>query len=415
MRIGIVNWSSRKVGGAETYLDRLLAALYRAGHETTLFCEVDLPADRAPIGLARESPLWCVSNMGLEPAINGLRGWLPDVIYGHGLSDPDVEARILEVAPGVLFAHGYRGTCISGGKAFKYPVVRPCGRRFGWLCLMHFYPHRCGGLSPTTMWKDFRRESRRLAMLRSYRAILTASTHMREEYLQHGFWPQKVKLIPLPVDHTDLEPASISNRSAKSGRHQANNVGLDATHKLLFVGRMEVIKGGGVMLDALPCVLGALARRLHATFVGDGMERQKWEQRATRLQVFEPRLKIQFTGWLQKAALERLYRESDLLIVPSLWPEPFGLIGPEAGPYGLPAAAFDVGGIADWLTDGVNGYLAPGDPPTSEGLGRAIVKCLSDPANYQRLRQGAVESARRFSLREHVASLIDLFEEVRRH
>jgi len=189
---------------------------------------------------------------------------------------------------------------------------------------------------------------------------------------------------------------------------------VDASGSMAARRRMEVVKGGIVLLDALPRVLGALGRPLHVTFVGDGMERQKWEQRAAKLQAFEPRLKIQFEGWLEKLALERIYRESDLLIVPSLWPEPFGLIGPEAGSYGLPAAAFDVGGVADWLTDGVNGYLAPGDPPTSEGLAREIVRCLSDPANYQRLRQGAVESARRFSLREHVASLIDLFEEVRR-
>jgi glycosyltransferase involved in cell wall biosynthesis len=178
---------------------------------------------------------------------------------------------------------------------------------------------------------------------------------------------------------------------------------------------MEVVKGGGVLLDALPRVLGALGRPLQLTFVGDGMERQKWQQKAVQLQAFEPRSKIQFEGWLEKPALQRIYRESDLLIVPSLWPEPFGLIGPEAGSCGVPAVAFDVGGIADWLTDGVNGYLAPSDPPTSEGLARATVKCLSDPANYQRLRRGAVESAQRFSLQEHVASLVDLFEEVGHH
>ena len=50
-------------------------------------------------------------------------------------------------------------------------------------------------------------------------------------------------------------------------------------------------------------------------------------------------------------------------MVPSIWPEPFGQVGPEAGLYGVPAAAFAVGGTPSWLTDGVNGRLAPGDPP----------------------------------------------------
>jgi glycosyltransferase involved in cell wall biosynthesis len=235
---------------------------------------------------------------------------------------------------------------------------------------------------------------------------------MRGEYLKHGFTPQQVKLIPLPVDHSESEPASALNESFGSDANRGGKVTLDTSRKLLFVGRMVTVKGGGILLDALPQVLRALARPLHVTFVGDGTERQRWEQKAARIQASDPRLKIEFAGWLEGVQLRPMLRDSDLLVVPSLWPEPFGLIGPEAGAYGLPAAAFDVGGIADWLTDGVNGYLAPGDPPSPEGLAQAITQCLNDPAKYQSLRQGAVESARRFSLREHVAGLCDLFEEV---
>ena len=67
---------------------------------------------------------------------------------------------------------------------------------------------------------------------------------------------------------------------------------------------------------------------------------------------------------------------ADLLVVPSLWPEPFGLVGLEAARHRLPVAAFAVGGIPDWLRPGVNGYLAPGDPPTPGGLADAIIACL---------------------------------------
>ena len=73
MRIAIVNWSSRKAGGAETYLYRVIGALRCSGHETALFCEADGPADRAPIALPREAPIWSVSKMGLEAATEALR------------------------------------------------------------------------------------------------------------------------------------------------------------------------------------------------------------------------------------------------------------------------------------------------------------------------------------------------------
>jgi glycosyltransferase involved in cell wall biosynthesis len=95
-----------------------------------------------------------------------------------------------------------------------------------------------------------------------------------------------------------------------------------------------------------------------------------------------------------------------------VWPEPFGLAGPEAGLHGVPVAAFDVGGVPEWLIDGVNGYLAPGSPPTAEGLAQAVVKCLRDPSEYERLRRGAVETARQFSLKNHLTALTGVFEKI---
>ncbi len=388
MRIAIVNWTDRKVGGSESYIESVAGGLDAAGHGTALFCGVELPENRKQLQMPNATPIWCASRLGSERAIDELRNWHPDVIYGHSLPDPDVEAATLKIAPAAFFAHGYYGTCISGDKAFKRPLIRPCSRRFGWQCLAQYYPHRCGGLSPATMWSDFRLQSRRLRLLHSYRAILTASDHMRSEYLKHGFAPESIKVTSLPV----RDPSSQSIPVVNGGTGRGANA-----YRLLFVGRMDPLKGGDVLLDALPRLVSLIKRQLHMTFVGDGPKRLIWQEKAARIQACEPCLKIDFTGWLDKAAVERLYRESDLLVVPSLWPEPFGLVGPEAGLYALPAAAFTVGGITEWLVDGLNGYLAPGDPPTSEGLANAIIRCLLYPSGYVRLRKGALEMGQRFA------------------
>jgi glycosyltransferase involved in cell wall biosynthesis len=180
--------------------------------------------------------------------------------------------------------------------------------------------------------------------------------------------------------------------------------------RLLFVGRMDQLKGGAVLCDALPLASNLLGREFELTFVGDGPERCNWAERAAVLQSREPRLRIKFTGWLETDDLERVICESDLLVVPSVWPEPFGLVGPEAGLYGLPVAAFAVGGIPEWLIDGVNGFLAVGDPPSPVGIAQAIVKCLRDPRLYAELRRGARAMAQRFSLSNHMNELMQLFE-----
>src|SRR5206468_9555238 len=53
------------------------------------------------------------------------------------------------------------------------------------------------------------------------------------------------------------------------------------------------------------------------------------------------------------------FRECSLVVMSSVWPEPFGMAGIEAMRYGLPVVAFDAGGIREWLLDGHNGYLVP--------------------------------------------------------
>ena len=136
------------------------------------------------------------------------------------------------------------------------------------------------------------------------------------------------------------------------------------------------------------------------TVAGIGPERDPLRDLARRL-----RLDAEFPGWVEGRAREELLRAADLVAVPSLWPEPFGLVGIEAGCFGVPAAAFAVGGISEWLEAGVNGELAPGDPPTAGGLAEALVRALRDPEHHARLRLGSWRAAGRFGLRAHVEGL----------
>ena len=322
MRIAVANFSSRRVGGAESYIEEVIAEFANSGHDVGLFVEFDAPANRPPIRLPGESPLWCVANQGMTGATAGLREWHPDLIFAHGLVSPENEAATLSVAPSVFFAHGYYGTCISGAKTNSYPKIVPCTRTFGPKCLLHFYPRRCGGLSPVTALIEYRRQSDRLKLLRRYRAILTDSTHMRDEYLRHGFDPNTVirssylrDTSPGPASiETAIELAAAPNPSAAPAR-------------LLFLGRMDALKGGLILLDALPMVAAALDRPIELTFGGDGPCRDSWTRRAQAISAKDTRVKIVFEGWLGQERIEEFQASSDLLVMPSLWPEPFGRVG----------------------------------------------------------------------------------------
>jgi glycosyltransferase involved in cell wall biosynthesis len=118
------------------------------------------------------------------------------------------------------------------------------------------------------------------------------------------------------------------------------------------------------------------------------------------------KLHIDFAGWLDRDRIAELMARSDLLVLPSLWPEPLGMVGLEAARQHLPVAAFAVGGIPGWLRPGVNGYLARGDPPTPGGLAEAVIACLKDPDTHARLRDGAARVAAEFDFEHHIDELL---------
>ena len=335
-----------------------------------------------------------------EGGADSARGVAAAVLFSHGLLDPAVERSVLKIAPSVFVAHPYYGTCISGAKTFKTPTITPCFRTFGWPCLVNYYPRRCGGWSPITMMREFRRQAERLELLSQYDTIVTLSRHMQREYTSHGLnavWVQGA------TGQCGIDEPAMRDDPEREGERKE--------WKLLFAGRMEQLKGGAYFIAALPRVASALDRRLNVIFAGDGPARLSWETAAREMASRLPELRFQFTGWLGTDRVDALLAGADLLVMPSVWPEPFGLVGLEAGRHKLPVAAFAVGGIPEWLRPGINGYLAPGDPPTSNGLADAIVACLKDAEAYARLREGAGRIAAEFDFERHVDALIRTLQE----
>lgn len=362
MRIACANWSRRRAGGVESYLEFLLEGLVGLGHDVALWSESDGSPERARLDVPGDAAEWCAAVEGVDSSIAALRAWAPSVLFVHGLVEPALERRLLGIAPAVLMAHSYYGTCISGGKTLVFPSPRPCSREFGPACLAYFYPRRCGGLNPLTMVKEFRHQSDRLAVVRDYGTVLTLSGHMRREYLRHGLPSDRVQTLPRysPRPVAPARPA----RPPTAGQLS-----------LLFVGRIDRLKGCRLLIEALAGVAEATGRSVHLVVAGDGPDRSVCEDAAARASE-GGHVRVTFRGWVDPAERSALLTEADVAVMPSLWPEPYGLAGLEALAAGVPLAAFASGGVPEWLRDGIDGALAPADPPTAEGLTAAIVRCL---------------------------------------
>jgi len=98
-----------------------------------------------------------------------------------------------------------------------------------------------------------------------------------------------------------------------------------------------------------------------------------------------------------------------VVVVPSRWPEPFGVVGIEAMAHGRPVVAFGVGGIPDWLADGVGGFIVP--PADVATMADRIAAVLAHPTEAEAMAlRGRARVLREFSEAAHLAKLLPLYE-----
>jgi glycosyltransferase involved in cell wall biosynthesis len=385
MRLLIASEFAEVVGGRETYLRAVIPLLRAAGYELGFAFERP-PHTGMPSILDEDAgPNW-----NLTTDLGGITAWNPDVVFLHGLADARLERQIADRFDAVYFAHGYNGVCVTGTRCHTLPEYATCNRTLGLACLFQYYPRRCGGLNPATMVHLYQTQTRRRATFNRYRTVLVASRHMRDEYQRHGVASDRLRLLPLfaPNVVRDDDPPPPRSR----------------TDRVLFVGRTIPLKGLQHLIAALPIACAKLGRRLTLVVAGDGSERAQAEADVRRLGI-----DLEFLGWVGPERRTAEMRRADVLAVPSLWPEPFGLVGVEAGSVGLPAVGYATGGIPDWLLPGETGESASGSRPSPTELATALVRALKDDVHLQRLRVGAWEMAGRFTADAHVQALSEVF------
>jgi glycosyltransferase involved in cell wall biosynthesis len=387
MRVLVRTCNRGVIGGIETYLGGVLPLLRDAGVTLALSHEREATAgarliDRDVPQIERFPPA------DVATTLARIAAWRPDVVLENGGLDLVLPSRLIATYPCVWYVHVHTGTCISGTKLRQFPVPTPCERTLGPGCLVRYLPCRCGGLSQLTALRGYRTARDALGVLRTCRRVLVASEWMKADLVRHELPSERVGVLPYFPDGGTAPELPPSPGPAGD---------------VIMMARMVPAKGAHVLIDAMPVVTRRLGRPVRLVLVGNGSDLPALKSRAVRAGVpvtFDERAP------LPREERERLLRGAALLVQPSLWPEPFGLVGMEAGALGVPSVAFDSGGPRDWCIPGETGEIAPASPPTAAGLADAIVRALHDPAHHQRLREGAYAFARRHSAAAHVAALL---------
>jgi D-inositol-3-phosphate glycosyltransferase len=188
--------------------------------------------------------------------------------------------------------------------------------------------------------------------------LVVASTHEEQDQLvrHYGADPDRIEIITPGVDHNVFNPGD----RVMARRH----LGLGVDPVVLFVGRIQPLKGADLAVRALADVANP---RTRLVIVGgpsgpDGAS----EVAALHSLVAELGLerRVQFVAPQPHEQLADYYRAADVCIVPSRT-ESFGLVALEAAACGTPVVAANVGGLRLLVDDGVTGFLVDQRDPTA--------------------------------------------------
>ncbi len=165
-----------------------------------------------------------------------------------------------------------------------------------------------------------------------------------------------------------------------------------AAPRVLGFGRLVADKGFDLAVRAFAMVLPRVPDA-RLVLAGDGAARAELEALACSLGLSGA---IEFLGAVPPDAVPALVDRAALVVVPSRWDEPFGLVALEAAFMARPVVAARVGGLAEVVEDGTTGILVDREDPTA--LAHAIVRLLEDPAAADRMGRAArVRAVERFA------------------
>jgi D-inositol-3-phosphate glycosyltransferase len=198
--------------------------------------------------------------------------------------------------------------------------------------------------------------------------------------------PERIELVPPGVDHAFFSPGD------RAGARAA--LGLDERPTLLFVGRIQPLKGLSIAVQALHELRTPDARLV---VVGgpsgtEGPAELERVRRTVRDLGLDDR--VTFVEPQEHHRLSTYYRAADVVVVPSR-SESFGLVALEAAACGIPVVAAAVGGLCSLVEDGVTGHLVDAREPIE--YARRIDHLLADADRAAVMGRAAADRADRFA------------------
>lgn len=264
-----------------------------------------------------------------------LEDFSPDIVHFHnltGLSASLIQAAKQKNARTVMTLHDYAGICV------KNTLIKSDDR----LCDDF---SRCAECIPSVSdehWKEVPVRMRRDYLALQFQAVdtfISPSSYLAGKYIQSGIREEKIKIVWNGLD--------LSRFTEKPKSDDPKRV------RFSYVGYLGRHKGVHIILDALS-LLSDVEAKVTVNFVGSGEGKGRLESRVRDMGL---QGSVRFLGQVSNEEIADVYQQTDVLILPSIWPENQPVSITEAMASRTPVIASRIGGIPELVEDGKTGYL----------------------------------------------------------
>jgi D-inositol-3-phosphate glycosyltransferase len=332
---------SGDAGGLNVYVHALASALARAGVAVDVLTRLEHP-EQPPVVVVE--PGYRVLHVAAGPCAPVPRQQFPELVapFSEG-------ARALLERCGTSYDVLHANYWVSGavGHRLKHELDLPLVTTFHSLDRVRA---EVGLDDEVTLRPRVEAEVVRCADL-----VVAGTDAERDQLVRYyGADPERVEIVPQGVDGALFSPG---DRAAAR-----RELGLDDRPVLLFVGRIQPLKGVDLAIEAL----SRLSTPRATLLVVGGPSGPDGEAELARAHALVEELgleaRVRFVPPQPHARLAGYYRAADVCIVPSR-SESFGLVALEAAACATPVVAAHVGGLALLVDHGVTGYLVDGRDP----------------------------------------------------
>lgn len=247
-------------------------------------------------------------------------------------------------------------------------------------------------------WEPPVRQESECQIIADADCIVAFSAHERDAMVRlYDGDPSRIRLVPCGVDLARFRPL---------GRAEARNeLGLNGHKVLLYVGRIEALKGVDLLIHTATHLPTENVQVLVVGADADGSgEIARLKQMAEDLNVSEA---FEFVGRVPQEQLAWYYSAADVCVVPSFY-ESFGLAALESMACGTPVVASRVGGLSTVVQHGRTGYLKSWRCP--EAFANSLEMILVNDSLRDSMGRAGRRRAEGLSWEQVAGRLFDIYE-----